>query len=119
MLESQAGPTPVDHHAHRHRAIVQASEATVTLTEDRIDVRIGRRLRMTAAIDGLRRIEFGIEKGQPVTLILVPDSPDQTPQILTIPTDQYEAVATLLLTLAREIAEPPESAVLQSRVRDQ
>jgi hypothetical protein len=46
--------------------------------------------------------------GLPVTLILVPDSPDQNPQVLTIPTDQYEAVASVLLTLAREIAEPPE-----------
>lgn len=100
---------PMDNQAHPDPAIVEAAEATVILSEDRIDVATGPRLQMSAAIDGLRLVEFGIEKGRPVTLILVPDSPDQTPQILTIPTDQYEAVAKILLSLAREIAEAPET----------
>lgn len=98
-MHNQADPDP---------AIVEAAEATVILSEDRIDVATGRGLRMSAAIDGLRLVEFGIEKGRPVTLILVPESPDQAPQILTIPTDQYEAVAKVLLALAHEIAESPE-----------
>ena len=88
------------------KARVEAVEASVILTDDEVAVADERRVAMSVPIERLRRVEFGIEKGRPVTLILVPDSPSQSPQVLTIPQDQYEAMSTFLVALAGKIAEP-------------
>lgn len=90
------------------RALVEAAEAKVVLTDSEIALASERRVEMTVPINRLRRVEFGIEQGRPVTLILVPESSLQPPQILTIPADQYEAVSRLLIAIAEDIAKPAD-----------
>jgi hypothetical protein len=46
--------------------------------------------------DRLRRIQFNIERARPAALVVVPEWPSDPPQVLSVPPDQYDAMAKVL-----------------------
>jgi hypothetical protein len=82
-----------------------AGEAVLAVTTKRIAVVDQQRAALDIAIDGLRRIQFDIEKTRPATLVLVPESPHDNPQVLAVRPEEYEAVAAALVTVGHRLAE--------------
>lgn len=54
--------------------------------------------------EALRRIQFDIERERPATLVIVPEHPDNHPQVLAIPPDQYAAVGQALAAIGHRLA---------------
>ena len=65
-------------------------------------MRTGSRWRSTSS--SVRRVQFDIEKARPATLVIVPERPDDPPQVLAVPADHYEAVAAALVTIGIRLA---------------
>jgi predicted ATPase len=65
--------------------------ALVAITDRRLMVSTHARLALNVAISRIRRIELNIERNRLATLIIVPESPRDDPQVLSIPAEEYEA----------------------------
>ena len=87
-----------------------AGEAVLAITTRRIAVVDQERAALDIAIDRLRRIQFDIEKMRPATLVLVPESPHDNPQVLAVKPEEYEAVAAALVTVGLRLAERGQEA---------
>ena len=55
--------------------------------------------------DRLRRIQFDIERSRPATLVIVPESPSDEPQLLAIPPEEYERAARALAVIGERLSE--------------
>jgi len=86
-----------------HTAV--AGPAVLAVTDRRVAVIEDGRTALDVAIDGLRRIQFDIEKTRPAALVLVPERADHPPQVLSVRPDEYEAVAAALVTIGRRLAK--------------
>jgi hypothetical protein len=82
----------------------QARDAAIVVTDRRLIVAAGERLALAVRFEGLRRIQFDIERERPATMVIVPESPRDEPQVLAIPPDQYEEVARALALVGRRLA---------------
>jgi hypothetical protein len=82
-----------------------AVEARLVVTDRRVAV-VSRpdRPDLDIPFEGLRRIQFDIERERPATLVLVPEHPDDKPQVLAIPPEQYAAVSQALTTIGLRLA---------------
>jgi hypothetical protein len=56
---------------------------------------------MAVPYEGLRRIQFDIERDRNATLVPVPDRPTDVPQVLAIPPDQYPDVCEALALISQ------------------
>lgn len=83
----------------------EATDARMLVTDRRVAVAINDRLTMAVHYDGLRRIQFDVERDRHATLVLVPDRPADPPQVLAIPPNQYEAVGRAIAMIGRRFAE--------------
>ena len=61
-------------------------DAMVAVTDRRLAIADDYRLMLDAPFEGLRRIQFDIERERPATLVVVPESPRQSPVVLAITT---------------------------------
>lgn len=82
----------------------RAGDAIIALTDRRLAVVEAESLALAVDIKQVRRVEFDIEKLRPATLIIVPESPADTPQTLAVHPEHYDEVAAVLVTLGRRIA---------------
>jgi hypothetical protein len=82
----------------------EAIGAFVAVTERRLAVATDRKLMLDTPFDGLRRIQFDIERDRPATLVVVPESPRHQPQVLAIPPEAYDAVTQALAIVGRRLA---------------
>jgi hypothetical protein len=80
-----------------------AGDALLVVTDRRLAVANAERLLLDVPIDGLRRIQFDIERKRPATLVIVPE-PTYEPQVLAIPASGFEAIAQALVTVGRRFA---------------
>ena len=87
-----------------------AGEAILAVTTRRIAVVDQERTALDIAIDRLRGVQFDIEKTRPATLVLVPESPHDYPQVLAVRPEEYEAVAAALVTIGLRLAERGQDA---------
>jgi hypothetical protein len=87
----------------RHATTV--GDALLAVTSHRIAIVDGERTALDLAIEGLRRIQFDIEKARPASLVLVPEKAEHTPQVLSVRPDEYRAVADALVTIGLRLAE--------------
>jgi hypothetical protein len=87
----------------------RAADGALTVTDQRIVLTDGRRVVMDLAFDGLRRIQFDVERGRPATLVVVPDASHAAPAVLTIPPERFDDVGRALAIIGRRIAQvdPP------------
>jgi hypothetical protein len=84
-------------------AIARTTDSTIAVSDRRLLVASPDHVRLSLPFDGLRRVEFDIERERPATLVIVPSEPADGPEVLSIPTDQYEAAADVLVALGRHL----------------
>lgn len=86
------------------RARALAVDAVLAVTDRRVVVAAPARIALAVPIDGIRRVQFDIERTRPATMVIVPEHADHEAQVLTIPAHQYEAAARALATLGQDLA---------------
>jgi hypothetical protein len=86
------------------RARAEAADAVLAVTERRVVVANPTRIALAVPIDGIRRVQFDIERARPATMVIVPEHPDHEAQVLTIPPQEYEAAAQAFVTVGLELA---------------
>jgi hypothetical protein len=96
-----------DEQVHVH---ARATDAVMLVTNRRVAVSVNDKLALAVPFEGLRRIQFDIERERPATLVLVPDAPQDVPQVLSIPPEEYLAVGEALAIIGRHFAHEMESA---------
>jgi len=101
-----------DHPAIRHlesdetvHAIAEVDEARILVTDRRLAVAEGGRIALDIPYSRLRRIQFDIERQRPATLVIVPERPDDPPQVLSVPRSRYQIVAGALATIGEHLHE--------------
>ncbi len=82
----------------------RAVDAIVAVTDRRLAVINDQKVLIDTPFDGLRRIQFDIERDRPATLVVVPESARQVPQVLAIPPEEYDAVTQALAIVGRRLA---------------
>lgn len=83
----------------------RAADAILAVTDRRLIVATEDRLKLSIPVDGLRRIQFDIEKSRPATLVIVPEHPSAEPQVLAIPAGEYQRAGQTLAILGQRLAE--------------
>lgn len=94
------------------RAEAEADDGVVLVTDRRLAVSFGTgRFALDVPFEALRRIQFDIERTRPATLVLVPEHPNDSPIVLAIRPEQYDAVSEALAVVGRMLQEvsPSES----------
>jgi hypothetical protein len=81
-----------------------AGDALVVVTDRRMAVANAERLMLDVPIDGLRRIQFDIERNRPATLVIVPEDAMHEPQVLAIEASGFKAIARALVTVGLRFA---------------
>ena len=89
-----------------------ATEAVIAVTDNRLLVADRNRVALAIALDGIRRVQFDIERRRPATLVIVPESATHEPRVLAIPPEQYGATAEALVALGHALT--PVDAPAQS-----
>ena len=85
--------------------VASAGEAVIAVTSHRLAVIQEDRTALDVGIDNVRRIQFDIEKTRPATLVIVPEHPNQAPQVLAVRPEEYQEVAAALVTIGLRLAE--------------
>ena len=82
-----------------------AGDAVLAVTSRRLAIVENDRTALDIAVDGVRRIQFDIEKARPATLVIVPEEPQFTPQVLSVRPEEYQAVADALVRIGHRLTE--------------
>lgn len=82
-----------------------ALEGVLALTDRRLVISNGERAILDIAYEGLRRVQYDLERGRAATLVIVPESPHDLPQVLTIPDSEYRAVAEALVVIGARFGQ--------------
>jgi hypothetical protein len=85
--------------------VADTTSATLLVTDRRVVVAQEDRIALDIAFAGLRRIQFDVERQRPATLVIVPEHPADEPQVLAIPPERYEAIATALTIIGRRLSD--------------
>jgi hypothetical protein len=101
---------PVDHPimerlepGEKVQALARAASASLLVTDRRVAVTEEERVALDIPFDGLRRIQFDIERERPATLVIVPEHPRNEPQVMAIPPDRYTEVAGALALIGERL----------------
>jgi hypothetical protein len=86
------------------QATARAVDGVLAVSDRRLLVATRDRIALSLPIEGLRRIEFDIEKRRPATLVIVPEEPRGEPQVLAIPPDEIRATTQALALVAERLA---------------
>jgi hypothetical protein len=86
----------------------RADDALVLVTDKRLAVASRPdRFDLDIPFDGLRRVQFDIERTRPAVLVIVPEHPTDRPQVLSIPPEQYDLVGQALAIIGRQLWRRP------------
>ena len=88
----------------RVERFVRIAEATVLVTDRRVAVGDGHRIALNVPFDGLRRIQFDVERRRPATMVLVPERPADEAQVITVQPEQLEEVAHAVAIVGMRLA---------------
>jgi hypothetical protein len=88
----------------------RARDALIAVTDRRMIIATEQRLALDVPFQKLRRLQFDIERDRPATLVVVPEHPGDEPQVLAIPVEEYEAVASALVDIGRRLHDSAASA---------
>jgi len=86
------------------RVRARSREAVLAVTDRRLVVAAPDRIALAVPLEGLRRIQFDIERDRPASLVIVPEQAHDEPQVLSIPRDQFAAAAEALVVIGRMLA---------------
>jgi hypothetical protein len=85
--------------------IAEAADARVLVTDRRVAVSSGERVALDIPFEGLRRIQFDIERNRPATLVIVPEDPAHEPQVISVPSARYEEITRALAAIGLRLAD--------------
>ncbi len=85
------------------QAVARAASASLLVTDRRLAVADEDRLALDIPFDGLRRIQFDIERSRPATLVIVPEHPANEPQVLAVPPDRFDEVTRALALIGSRL----------------
>ena len=85
------------------QAVVDGVDGRVVVTDHRLAVANARRIALNVELRTIRRIEFDIERERPATMVIVPDDPRHQAQVVTVPSEQYDAAASAIAYVGRLI----------------
>jgi hypothetical protein len=88
----------------RVEVIAETTSARVFVTDRRVAVATDDRVALDIGFEGLRRIQFDIERQRPATLVIVPEHPSHEPQVLAVPPSRYDDITKALAIIGRRIA---------------
>jgi hypothetical protein len=80
-------------------AHARAQDAHVAVSDRRLIVATDDRVTLAIPFEHLRRVQFDIEKDRPATLVLVPELFENRPQVLSVPPEEYGAIARALAAI--------------------
>ena len=86
------------------RLQARATEAVLAVTDRRLMVAAPERVALAVPFDGLRRIQFDIERDRPATLVIVPEMAHHEPQVLSIPPERYREASDVLVAIGHLLA---------------
>jgi hypothetical protein len=86
------------------QARARAGEAEIFVTDRRLAVGSRDRLMLDIGLDGVRRIQFDIERDRPATLVVVPEHARDEPQVLAVHPEDYPAIAEALVYIGQRLA---------------
>ena len=84
-------------------AQANADGHVVIVTEDVLRVGSGDVIKLHVPIGDVRRIQFDIERDRPATLVIVPDAPEDEPQVIMVDPVDYEGVGHALAVLGMKM----------------
>jgi hypothetical protein len=82
----------------------RTQDAILAVTDRRIIVADEQRVALAVQLEGLRRIQFDIERTRPATLVIVPENASYQPQVLAIPPEEFDRAASALALIGRRLA---------------
>jgi hypothetical protein len=91
------------------RAHTRSTSAVLAVTDRRVVVADPIRIALNIPFDGVRRVQFDIERNRPATLVIVPERATDEPQVLAIPPEHYLAAADALVALGHLFNPVPPS----------
>jgi hypothetical protein len=83
----------------------RAVDAVFAVTDRRLAVVNDQKVLIDTPFNGLRRIQFDIERDRAATLVVVPESFLQVPQVLAIPPEEFDAVTQALAIVGRRLLQ--------------
>jgi len=89
----------------RLQIAARARDGLLAVTDRRIVVADEGRIALDVPYDGLRRVQFDIERTRPATLVIVPENVVDEPQVLAIPPEEFGRTAKALALIGRRLAE--------------
>jgi len=87
------------------QALARAASASLVVTDRRLAVADEGRVALDVPFNGLRRIQFDIERQRPATLVIVPEHPANEPQVLAVPPERFEEVTRALALIGSRLYE--------------
>jgi hypothetical protein len=81
-----------------------AGEHRVIVTDRRLSIATDDRLILDVALNAIRRIQFDIERDRPATMVVVPEHPQQEPQVLAVRPRDYDSIGLALAAVGRYLA---------------
>ncbi len=85
------------------QALAKAATASLLVTDRRLAVADEDRLALDIPFDGLRRIQFDIERERPATLVIVPEHPAHEPQVIAVPPERFDEVTRALALIGARL----------------
>jgi hypothetical protein len=82
----------------------RARDAVLAVTDRRVIVADEQRVALDVPFQAIRRIQFDIERRRPATVVIVPENAAHHPQVLAVPTEEYDRVAAALAVIGRRLA---------------
>ncbi len=61
------------------------------------------RVVLDVAFEGLRRIQFDVERRRPATLVIVPENATHEPPVLAVPADRYDQITQALALIGHRL----------------
>jgi hypothetical protein len=83
----------------RLEAAARARDVALAVSDRRLVIVERDRLALDVPFERIRRVQFDIERDRPATLVIVPEHPEDEPQVLPIPKEEYRAVADALVAI--------------------
>jgi hypothetical protein len=91
------------------RLQARATEAVLALTDRRLVVAASNRVALAVPFEGLRRIQFDIERDRPATLVIVPELAHHEPQVLSVPPERYREASDAIVAIGQRLARTNRS----------
>ena len=83
----------------RLEAAARARDVALAVSDRRLVIVERDRLALDVPFERIRRVQFDIERDRPATLVIVPEHPEDEPQVLPIPKEEYRAIADALVAI--------------------